>query len=90
MVKRGWRLLGETWKYSWAYQLTMFGMCFGIWASIFFPCLWLYQYNNRNRTYEACMVKERAYKKKLREQEEAEEEAERLAEEAAAAAGDDE
>ena len=68
----------------------MFGLCFGLWASIYFPCIWIYQYNNRGRTFEAAMTKERAYKKKLREQELAEEEAERAAEEAAAAAGEDE
>ena len=72
--------MGELFHYSWAYQIFMFGLCFSLWASIYFPFLWLYQYNNRNRTFEAAMKKERAYKKKLREQEEAEEAAERAAE----------
>jgi len=90
MVKRGWRLVGQAFHYSWAYQLFMFGLCFGLWSSIFFPCLWLYQFNNRHRTYDAAMLKERAYKRKLKEQEDAEEAAERAAEEAAAAAGEEE
>jgi hypothetical protein len=87
MVKRGWRLVGELFNYSWAYQIFIFGLTFGIWASIFFPCLWLYKYNNTGRTYEAAMIKERAHKKKLKDIEEAEEAAERAAEEAAAAEG---
>lgn len=68
----------------------MFGMCFGLWASIFYPCLWLYQYNNKGRTYEAAMLVERAYKKKVKEQEDAEEAAEAAAEAAAAGAADEE
>lgn len=78
-MKQGWRLLGTLFNSSWLYQIFMFGLCFGIWSSIYFPTLWLYQYDNRNRTYEACMIKERAHKKKLRDQELAEEEAENAA-----------
>ena len=63
--------MGKVFNEPWAYQIFMFGLAFGIWAVFFYPALWLYQYNNRNRTYEAAMLKERAYKKKLREQEEA-------------------
>ncbi len=73
IVKRGWRMVGQVFQYSWMYQVFMFGLVFGIWGTIFYPCLWLYQYNNRNRGFEAAMAKERAHKKKLREQELAEE-----------------
>ena len=80
MVKRGWRLVGELFNYSWAYQIFIFGLTFGIWASIYFPCLWIYQANNKSRGFEAAITKERAHKKKLRDIEEAEEAAEREAE----------
>lgn len=89
MVKRGWRLLGEVFKYSWAYQIFMFGLCFSVWASLYFPCLWIYQANNKARGYEAAMVKERAHKKKLKEIEEAEEAAEAAAEAAAGGSSED-
>lgn len=38
------------------------------------PFLYVYRLNNRHRTYEAAMVKERAHKKKLKDLEDAEEE----------------
>merc|ERR1719445_512520 len=79
-AKRGWMLLAEVFKYSWLYQFFIFGMAFSMWATFYFPVLWVYQANNRERTYEACMKKERAFKKKKRELEEAEEAAEAAAE----------
>jgi hypothetical protein len=71
-TKRAWRLLGTLFESSWMYQVFMFGLVFGIWASFYFPVLHVYQYNNRHRTLEAAMVKERANKKALREKELAE------------------
>ena len=71
--KRGWRVVGELFKYSWAYQFFIFGLAFSMWATFYYPVLWVYQANNRGRTYEAAMLKEKAWKKKKREEEEAEE-----------------
>jgi hypothetical protein len=73
-------LLGKLFQFSWAYQVFVFGLCFGIWSGIFFPVLSIYQTNNKHRTYEAAMAKERAYKKAQKEKELAEQ----------AAAGDSE
>jgi hypothetical protein len=50
----------------------MFGLCFGIWSVFYFPVLSLYQANNKHRTYEAAMAREKAYKKAQREKELAE------------------
>jgi hypothetical protein len=67
LTKRGWRLVGEVFNYSWAYQFFIFGLSFAIWAGFFFPVLYIYQKNNTHRTFEAAIGKERAHKKKLRE-----------------------
>ena len=80
LAKRGWMMLAEVFKYSWLYQFFIFGMAFSMWATFYFPVLWVYQANNKGRTYEACMAKEKAFKKKKRELEEAEEAAEAAAE----------
>lgn len=50
----------------------MFGLCFSIWSAIYFPVLTLYQSNNKHRTFEAAIAKEKAYKKAQREKELAE------------------
>lgn len=75
-MKRGWRLIGEAFKYSWLYQFFIFGLTFGLWATFYYPTLYVYQANNKHRTYEAAITKERAHKKKLRELEAAEESSE--------------
>jgi uncharacterized membrane protein len=79
IVKRGWRLVGEVFKYSWAYQLFIFGLTFGLWATFYFPTLYVYQANNAHRTFNAAITKERAHKKKIRDAEIAAEEAEAAA-----------
>jgi hypothetical protein len=76
LVKRGWRLIGEVFKYSWAYQLFIFGLTFGLWATFYFPTLYVYQANNAHRTFAAAIAKEKAHKRKLREAEAAAEAAE--------------
>lgn len=69
---------------SWLYQVFVFSIAFGIWAGITYPVLYVYQSNNKHRTFAAAIAKERAHKKKLRELEKQAEEAEAAA---AAAAG---
>ena len=49
--KRGWRMLGDVFHHSWVYQMFIFGLAFGMWATFYFPVLWVYQANNRARTY---------------------------------------
>lgn len=51
------------------YQVFMFGLVFGIWASFYYPVLFVYQANNKHRTYDAAIAKEKAYKKLQREKE---------------------
>lgn len=50
----------------------MFGLVFGIWGTIFYPCLSAANTIIAIKGFEAAMAKERAHKKKLREQELAE------------------
>ena len=69
IVKRGWRLLGEVFNYSWAYQFLVFGLAFGFWAAVYYPTLYFYQSNNVHRGFDAAIAKEKAHKKKLREAE---------------------
>jgi len=38
-----------------------------MWSAIYFPVLSIYQSNNKHRTFEAAMAKEKAYKKAQRE-----------------------
>ncbi len=68
--------MGEVFKYSWAYQFFIFGLTFGLWATFYYPTLYVYQANNQHRTFNAAIAKERAHKKKLREAEAAAEAAE--------------
>lgn len=51
------------------YQVFMFGLVFGLWATFYYPVLHVYQANNKHRTYEAAMTKERAFKKLQKEKE---------------------
>lgn len=69
IVKRGWRIVGEIFKYGWAYQFFVFGLTFGLWAAFYYPTLYVYQANNAHRGYAAAIAKEKAHKKKLREAE---------------------
>ena len=43
-----------------------------MWSAIYFPMLSLYQSNNKHRTYEAAMAKEKTFKKAQKEKELAE------------------
>jgi len=38
-----------------------------MWATFYYPVLYIYQSNNKHRGYEAAMIKERAHKKKLKD-----------------------
>jgi hypothetical protein len=60
-------MLGVLFNSSWLYQVLVFGLAFGFWAAIYFPTLYVYRSNNKHRTYEAAIAKERAHKKKLKE-----------------------
>lgn len=55
------------------WQFVIFGVAVVSFYLCKLPILWLYQANNANRTYKAAMIKEKAHKKKLKDQEEKEE-----------------
>ena len=61
-------------RHSFLWQVLLFSIAFVGFYMVRQPILAIYKANNKNRTYEAAMVKEKAYKKKMRELEEAEEE----------------
>ena len=66
-AKAGWRLFGKVFQqYSWMWQVFIFGAAFVMYYAIYTPVVTIYQSNNKNRTYEAAMIKERAHKKKLK------------------------
>lgn len=54
------------------WQIFIFGLAFSMYYAIVIPTLAIYKSNNKHRTYEAAMIKERAHKKKLKELEDAE------------------
>lgn len=60
-------------RHSFAWQLFIFGLTVTTFYIVKLPLLSFYQANNVQRGYKAAMVKEKAHKKKLREQEEREE-----------------
>ena len=72
-TKKTWRFFAATVQAnSWAYQILIFGIAFFLFHSFYDPFLYFYIANNKHRTYEAAMVKERAHKKKLKDLEAAE------------------
>ena len=73
-VKAMWRMFAATTqRNSWAWQIFIFGLTITFFHMLYDPFLYFYRLNNKHRTYEAAMVKEKAHQKKLREAEEAEE-----------------
>jgi len=64
--------VGRLFQYSWAYQIFIFGLSFGLWATFYYPMLWIYQANNKHRTFQAAIAKEKAFKRAMREKEQAE------------------
>ncbi len=55
------------------YQLFFFFVVFGITSVFFYPSLWAYQSNNRHRTLDVAIAREKEYQKKKAEEEAAEE-----------------
>lgn len=55
------------------WQVFIVMVAFTTYYTLTIPIIELYKSNNTHRTYEACIAKERAHKKKLREEEEKEE-----------------
>lgn len=53
-------------RYSWLWQVMIFSISFATFHMIYDTILFAYVQNNKHRTYEAAMVRERAHKKKLR------------------------
>jgi hypothetical protein len=55
------------------WQVFIVMVAFTTYYTLTIPIIELYKSNNTHRTYEACITKERAHKKKLIEEEEKEE-----------------
>lgn len=55
------------------YQLFFFFVVFGITSVFFYPSLWAYQSNNRHRTLDVAIAREKEYQKKKAEEDSAEE-----------------
>jgi hypothetical protein len=51
------------------WQIFIFGLSFTMYYAIYIPFVGVYQANNSHRTYKAAIAKEKAHKKKLKEQE---------------------
>jgi hypothetical protein len=69
-VKNAWRIFGRIFQQnSFMWQIFIFGMSVLMYYTIYTPFLTMYQANNSHRTYQAAIAKEKAHKKKLKEQE---------------------
>ena len=72
-TKRMWRNFAFVFqRHSFMWQVLLFSIAFVGFYMVREPILAIYKANNRHRTYNAAMAKEKAHKKKLRELEEAE------------------
>jgi hypothetical protein len=69
LTKAGWRLLGKVQLNTPAWWMFTLGLTFLFWAGSYYSVLYLYQRNNRHRTFEAAIAKEKAHKKRLRDAE---------------------
>lgn len=66
-VKSAWRVFARVFQHnSWMWQVFIFGLAFTMYYAIYTPFVAIYQSNNKHRTYEAAIAKEKAHKKKLR------------------------
>lgn len=68
-VKNAWRIFGRVFQQnSFMWQFFILGTSIFMYYIIYTPILTIYKANNTHRTYQAAITKEKAHKKKLREQ----------------------
>jgi hypothetical protein len=68
-VKQGWRLFARVFQQnSFMWQAFICGLSIAIYFFFYSPMVSLYKANNKHRTYEAAIAKEKAHKRKLKEQ----------------------
>ena len=76
-TKAGWKLFARVFQQnSWMWQIFIFSTAFVMYYSIYTPLVAIYQSNNKHRTYDAAITKEKAHKKKLKDLEDAAESSE--------------